>query len=221
MTLVNGGPDLNFIEHIPCYKIIWMMALHLACIYLSSFSHVSLYHCSGTTSYNFRLQQHESEELGLLPARKYEYLVLVSGILLVCYKMKGAQSAALQKATCVHFLNSNILNHMFRSVLTSWTCFPYSRSVPIPSVTFDTKCWRHGSAIHPMRRVQNSPLHCAPSTPVDAEKIVEQPLCRSVWSVFVSLSKVVGDSRWVLTQSCNNCIEGIQKMKVQVPFVEL
>ena len=119
MTLVNGGPDLNFIEHIPCYKIIWMMALHLACIYLSSFSHVSLYHCSGTTSYNFRLQQHESEELGLLPARKYEYLVLVSGILLVCYKMKGAQSAALQKATCVHFLNSNILNHMFRSVLTS------------------------------------------------------------------------------------------------------
>lgn len=40
----------------------------------------------------------------LPPARKYEYLVLASGILLVCYKMKDAQSAALQKATCVHFV---------------------------------------------------------------------------------------------------------------------
>lgn len=97
-----------------------------------------------------------------------------------------------------NILNSNILNHMFRSVLTSWTCFPYSRSVPIPSATFDTKCWRQGSAIHPMRRVQNSPLHCAPSTPVDAEKIVEQPLCKSyltpVWSVFVSL--IIKGCRW-------------------------
>jgi len=227
MTLVNGGPDLNFIEHIPATKWYLDDGPSLAST-LSSLSQVSLYHCSGTTSYNFnfRLQQHESEELGLLPARKYEYLVLAFGILLVCppdWRMLKVQHYKKQLVFIFWIQTS----YWLTCSVQSWppeNDFPTQGLFRFLPVTFDTKRWRQGSAIHPMRRVQNSPLHCAPSTPVDAEKIVEQPWCRSyltpVWSVFVSLSKVVGDSRWVLTQSCNNCIKGIQKMKVQVPFVE-
>ena len=222
MTLVNGGPDLNFIEHIPCYKMIsgWWP---FTCIYLSSFSHVSLYHCSGTTSYNFRLQQHESEELGLLPARKYEYLVLASSILLVCPPDWRMQVQHYKKQLVFIFWIQT--SYWITCSVQSWppeNMFPTQGLFRFLPVTFDTKRWRQGSAIHPMRRVQNSPLHCAPSTPVDAEKIVEQPWCRSyltpVWSVFVSLSKVVGDSRLVLTQSCNNCIQRDSENESTSPF---
>ena len=132
MTLVNGGPDLNFIEHIPCYKMIsgWWP---FTCIYLSSFSHVSLYHCSGTTSYNFRLQQHESEELGLLPARKYEYLVLASSILLVAPPIEGCKCSTTKSNLCSFFeFKHHIESHVPFSLDLLKIC-SLLKSVPIPS----------------------------------------------------------------------------------------